>query len=146
KYNMELLAHASYERNSMEIKPALKTLKNAGCKAILMSSQDRQATAFVRMAHTADFHPLYLAISLIDTGEFLKDVKDFNERIYVATVTPLPSENAYPIVKEFNARVRQLNPKAKITPNTLEGYLVGAVFEEVLKRAGKDLTRKSFAR
>jgi branched-chain amino acid transport system substrate-binding protein len=144
KYNLKLLAQASYERNSMEIEPALKILKMAGCKSLLMASQDRQATAFIKAAQLTDFHPIYFCLNLIGTAEFLNAVKGLNEQIYVSIVTPLPSETGYPIVQEFRQRVTALNPMATITTTTLEGYLVGAVFEHILKKAGKKLTRSSF--
>jgi branched-chain amino acid transport system substrate-binding protein len=142
---LKLHAKASYKRNSMEIEPALNVLKGAGCKALLMASQDRQSAVFVAKANAAGFHPQFFCLNLIGTGEFLNRVKDLNEKIYVSIVTPLPTETAYPIVKEFRKEVTTLNPSAKITANTLEGYLVGAVFEDVLRRSGKALTRIAFS-
>jgi len=144
KYNLALTAHAEYERNSLEIQPALKKLKDSGCKAIVMASQDRQTSAFINSANLVGFHPVYLCLNLIATELFLDSVRGLNEQIFVTVVTPLPSETAYPIVREFRNHLKQLNPSARMTTTTLEGFLVGAILEAVLKRAGKNLTREHF--
>lgn len=145
KYNLSVHAQSEYERNSMNIQPAMAKLKDAGCKAIMMASQDRQAREFITLANSSGFHPLYLCLNLIGTQTFLDSVRPFNEKIFVAVVTPLPSETAYPIVREFRKNLSVLNPKARSTPTALEGYLVGAVLEEALKSAGRGLTRASLA-
>lgn len=67
-----------------------------------------------------------------------------NEKVYVAVTTPLPTETAYPIVKEFRKNAANLNPAVNMSANALEGYLVGAIFEDILKKSGKNLTRKRF--
>jgi len=143
KYNLKLLAHAEYQRNSLDVQPSLKKLKAAGWRAIVMASQDRQTAAFIISANAMGFHPVYLCFNLIGTELFLNSVGGLQEKIFVSVVTPLPSETAYPIVREFRRDLKKLNPSAEYTTTTLEGFLAGAVFEEVLKRAGKNLTRST---
>jgi branched-chain amino acid transport system substrate-binding protein len=146
KYNLRFRALAKYERNTNEVDKAVRQLSSAGCKTVFMAAKDRQALNFVKVANAIGFHPYYLCLSLVGTEEFTLGVKELNEKIYVTAVTPLPSDTMYAVAKEFKNELATLNPRAKQTPCTFEGYLAGAVFTRVLKMAGPEPTRASFER
>jgi ABC-type branched-subunit amino acid transport system substrate-binding protein len=57
-------------------------------------------------------------------------------------VVPYPWHDVTPVVREYQAAMKKLDPKAEYSFSSVEGYLTAKLMVEGLRRTGKNLTRE----
>ena len=62
----------------------------------------------------------------------------------ITQVVPFPWNNSLAVVDHYQKALKAYDPSAEYGFVSLEGYIVGKLTIEALKRAGKDLTRQNF--
>jgi ABC-type branched-subunit amino acid transport system substrate-binding protein len=106
-----------------------------------MISAYTSITQFVRQMKNAGSTTQFHNVSFVGSKALADTLKDEGYGVAISQVVPFPWSPSVPIVKEY----QQVLSHAGITDfnfSSLEGYIVGKVMVEGLKRAGKDLTRE----
>jgi branched-chain amino acid transport system substrate-binding protein len=85
----------------------------------------------------AQFHN----VSFVGSKALSDALKDEGYGVAISQVVPFPWSPAVPIVKEYQQILKQAG-NTDYNFSSLEGFIVGKVMAEGLRRAGRDLTRE----
>ena len=145
KRGLELVSSGTYERNTTAVKAGLLEIKKGAPDAVVLVGTYKACADFIRLARQVGMkETIYCNISFVGTRALMSELAAEAEGIIVSQVVPLPSGDTLPILKEYQQALK--NYSEGQTPDwiSLEGYLVGRFFAEVLGKAGKAPTRESF--
>jgi branched-chain amino acid transport system substrate-binding protein len=138
---IKLAGEATFRRNSADVTLALKTLKDAGPKAILLWAFRKEGSEFVNQYATTGLTPIFIGSSTLATSGFARDIDKYKGEVYITLGVPLADDMSYEIVQRFRKDIEG----SKVEPElaALEGYVNAAIFSEALERAGPALTRQA---
>ena len=144
RHQLSLAASASIQNDASDASTAAKTISASAPDAVLLGLAGKPTVGFVKAIRAERKGlPLY-ALSVMGSAATLSALGDDGVGIAVSQVVPLPSRSVVPVVRDF-LKAWHAAPGA-IEPShlALEGYINARVFVETLRRAGRNLTRKSF--
>jgi len=144
KRNLQVLAKASFERNTVDVKKAVDIMRKADAEAIIMIGSYKACAAFIDQMKKAGSNPAFWNVSFVGSKALARELGKEGRGVEISQVVPFPWENAIPVVKEY----RKLLDEAKAEPDfgTLEGFIAAKVMAEGLRRAGRKLDREGFIR
>src|SRR5712671_5856379 len=141
KRNLKIAALGKVERNTIKVEDAVKTINTAQPDGVVMISAYTSITEFVRQMKRQGSSTQFHNVSFVGSKALADSLKDDGYGVAISQVVPFPWSPSVLIVKEYE----QVLTHAGINDfnfSSLEGYIVGKVMVEGLKRAGKDLTRE----
>jgi branched-chain amino acid transport system substrate-binding protein len=141
KRNMKISALGKVERNTIKVEDAVKAINAARPDGVVMISAYTSITQFVRLMKIAGSATQFHNVSFVGSKALADTLKDEGYGVAISQVVPFPWSPSVQVVKEYG----EVLTKAGIADfnfSSLEGYIVGKVMVEGLKRAGKDLTRE----
>lgn len=141
KRNLEVVAKGSFERNTVDVAAAAKTIAAANPQVVLMVSTYKPTIAFVRELRRQGAAPQLYALSVIGVKTLIEQMGPEANGVAITQVVPYPDANT-PAYREMQKLPPNLSPKAGITYASLEGYLAAKVLVEGLRRAGGPITRE----
>jgi len=137
----EELAHGRYTRNTLDVEDALARLLDPRVhpKAVIMIGAYKPCAKFIRLAKKNGLKAIFVNVSFVGSAELLKELGSDAEGVVVTQVVPLWTADL-PILAEYR--------ESGLTPGfvSLEGFLVGRAFTEVLRRAKGELTPDGFVK
>ena len=141
--SMALAGEGTYERNTSNVDAGLAVLKSAGPDAVVMVGTYKAMAAFIKKAKAEGFTPTFLNVSFVGTAALVKELGGAGDGVIISQVMPSPTDASLPLVRQYQADMRAAG-HSDFDYTDLEGYVDAVVFTEVLKKAGKNLTRDSF--
>jgi branched-chain amino acid transport system substrate-binding protein len=144
KRNMSLVASGSFLRNTTAVKSALLDIMKARPEAVVTVAPYRPVAEFIKLAHTLNFNPVFVAISFVGSDSLAKELGKDGAGVIVSQVVPSPWDSSLPVVAAYQHEIGSLDTKAKPGFVSLEGYLVGRLVIDALKRIGDEPTRENF--
>ncbi|MFO0879889.1 MAG: ABC transporter substrate-binding protein [Gemmataceae bacterium] len=141
----DTLLRVGYERNASDVNKAVQTILAARdrIRAVVMVATYRPAARFIQAIRDAKFTPLFTNVSFVGSVPLADELKQagpqYTSGVIVTQVVPHPTSNATGVI-EYR---RQMTRYASAEPPgfvSLEGYLVGRILVEGLRRAGPQLT------
>ena len=144
KRNLQMVGKATVERNTVDVKAAVKSIIDANPQAVIMISAYKSCAAFIKDMKAARANPSFWNVSFVGSKALAKELDREGRGVQISQVVPFPWDSTVPVVKEY----RRLADAAKVEPGfgTLEGYIAAKVMAEGLRRAGRKLDRESFIR
>lgn len=137
----KLVAAVSHELQETDFSVHAQKIKDAGADTVVIYSNPRQTASFVKKLAELGVKPKILASFPLSDPIMVKIAGKLWEGAYVGGAIKIPQ--LYPESAKIFAEVVKYNPELKKTPLfTLFGIQIGMTVEEVLKRAGKDLSRE----
>ncbi|HET9553540.1 MAG TPA: ABC transporter substrate-binding protein [Anaeromyxobacteraceae bacterium] len=134
----------TYRRNSGEVAKAVEQLARAAeVRAVVMVATYTAAAEFIEKARDAADRPIaFTNVSAVDSNaladQLLQAGGRYTEDVVVTQIVPLPTSRATAV-----ARYRQLLETNALGDRpgflTLEGFVVGEILVEALRRAGPEL-------
>ena len=120
-------------------------LKQAAPNVIIMIMAGTMSEVLIRDVRNAGIgSPLYtISVGLADAKASATRLNGALRGVITASIVPSPTLERYGIVKEYRKAVGASAGEGD-NYTVLEGYIVGKVFVEGLRRAGRNLTRESF--
>lgn len=143
KRGLSLLAEGRYERNTIEVDAGLAEVKKANPDAVIMVGTYKAMAAFIKKAKDQGLEAVFLNVSFVGTAALLKELGGAGEGVIISQVMPSPLDSSLPLVKEYRKEMKAAD-FGEYDYTDLEGYMGAAVLVEILKRAGRALTRESF--
>jgi ABC-type branched-subunit amino acid transport system substrate-binding protein len=141
KRNLKIAALGKVERNTIKVEDAVKAINATEPDGVVMISAYTSIAEFVRqmkkLGSTTQFHN----VSFVGSKALSDALKDEGHGVAISQVVPFPWSPSVPIVKEYQGIMTKAG-STDFNFSSLEGYIVGKVMVEGLKRAGKDLTRE----
>jgi serine/threonine protein kinase/ABC-type branched-subunit amino acid transport system substrate-binding protein len=114
-------------------------------KAVVMVATYRAAAKFIQKVRDASRigKPFFFNVSFVGTEALADDLKGLDPRlcqgVYVTQVVP-PFNSGATGVRRYRDALTSYQPQAQPGFVSLEGYIVGSVFAEALRRSGAQLT------
>lgn len=144
--DMELIGTGTYERNTVAIATGLNDIAQQQPDAVVMVGANLPCAMFIKQAkkHSEFDKTLFCNISFVGTEALLAKLGEAGEGCIVSQVVPFPWNRSIPVVNEFQKAMQQAGRSEEIGFVSLEGYLAGKLFHEVVKRVDGQLTRESF--
>jgi branched-chain amino acid transport system substrate-binding protein len=141
KRGLKISALGKVERNTVKVKDAVKSIDAVKPDAVIMISAYTSITEFVREMRAAGSVAQFHNVSFVGSKALSDALKEEGYGVAISQVVPFPWSPAVPIVKEYQKVLKQAG-NTDYNFSSLEGFIVGKVMVEALKRAGKDLTRE----
>ena len=138
---MELVAEATFERNTVAVKTALVALKRVEPEAVVMVGPYKPCAEFIKLARKSNFNPVFVNISFVGASALAQELGPDGEGVIVSQVVPFPWDASVKAVAEYQAAIKALDRKAEPDFVSLEGYLAGRLAIEALSNAGSSPTR-----
>jgi branched-chain amino acid transport system substrate-binding protein len=141
KRAMKIVALGKVERNTIKVQEAVGSINAAQPDGVIMISAYTSIAEFVRQMKAAGSTTQFHNVSFVGSTALANALKEEGYGVAISQVVPFPWSPSVPIVKEYE----EVLAKAGNTDynfSSLEGYVVGKVVVEGLRRAGKDLTRE----
>ena len=144
KRNMSLVAEGTFKRNTTAIKSALLEIIKGQPEAVVTVGPYKPIAEFIKLARQLKVDATFVAISFVGSDSLAQELGNQGAGVVVSQVVPFPRDKSLPVVTSYQAALTAVNPNAKPGFVSLEGYLVGQLVVEALKRVQGDLTREAF--
>ncbi len=144
KRNMKLVAEGTYERNTVAVKGALLDIRKGNPEAVIMVGAYKPCAEFIKLARQVKMDAQFINISFVGSNALAKELGAAGSGVIVTQVVPLPEDASIPVVASYQAALKAQDANAKPGFSTLEGYLVGKLAIEALKKVSGEPTRKAF--
>ncbi|HJV59285.1 MAG TPA: ABC transporter substrate-binding protein [Albitalea sp.] len=144
RQHLSKVAAAPIQNDASDAAAAAKAIAAADPEAVLLALAGKPTVGFVRAIRAERRGlPLY-ALSVMGSGATLTALGEDGIGIAVTQVVPMPTTAVVPVVRDFQQAWRAAPGSLDASHLALEGYINARVFVEGLRRAGRNLTRKSF--
>jgi branched-chain amino acid transport system substrate-binding protein len=136
------ILRVGYRRNTADVAAAIERLRaRPDLAAVVMVATYKGAAAFVRESRDAGLRLVYTNVSAVDpdalAGELLSAEPHSARDVVVTQIVPLPTSEA-PAVRRYRAELAR-HTEGKPGFLSLEGWVVGNVLVEGLRRAGPEV-------
>lgn len=144
KRNLEVLATAVVERNSVDVAAAVTKMKAAKPRAIVMISAYKSSAAFIRaMRKNNDQVPYFWNVSFVGSRALADELGPEANGVMISQVMPSPLDETLTVVKEYR-KLYLSKPGREADYASLEGFIAAKVFVEGLRHVKGEPTRKGF--
>lgn len=144
KRNVALVARASYEPYTTDVRNAVKDVVESTPDAVIMVSITPPTAEFIQQFRAAGGQAFLFCISTANVEGLSKTVDaSVLQGVGISQVMPFPYSATLPLVAEYQ---KLMNTYAKGTPYsypTMEGFLNAKLLVSALKKAGATPTRAS---
>jgi branched-chain amino acid transport system substrate-binding protein len=139
------IIHVGYERNTLAVEGAVADLLTADSppRAVMMYGAYAPCAKFIRLCRDANLNPLFLSVSFVGSSSLIEALGDTDARVIVTQVVPCPSDDGIPIVREYRADLRALDPSASAGFGDFEGYIATRVLTLALEKIAGAPTREA---
>ncbi|HYP99504.1 MAG TPA: ABC transporter substrate-binding protein [Polyangiaceae bacterium] len=128
-----------YTRNTLDVEDGLARILDPRVhpKAVIMVGTAKPCAKFISLARKSGLHAIFANVSFVGSAELLKELGGDAEGVVVTQVVPHWSGDL-PVLEQYR--------ESGLEPNfvSLEGFLVGRAFSEVLRQMGSDFTPAHF--
>lgn len=144
KRDMSLVAEGTFKRNTTAIKSALLEIMKGQPQAVVTVGPYKPIAEFIKLARQLKVDAAFVAISFVGSDSLAHELGNQGAGVIVSQVVPFPGDRSLPVVGSYQAALAAINPNAKPGFVSLEGYLVGQLVVEALKRLSGEPTREAF--
>jgi branched-chain amino acid transport system substrate-binding protein len=143
KRNMSLVAEGTFKRNTTAVKSALLDIMKGQPEAIVTVGPYKPIAEFIKLARQIKLDAVFVAISFVGSDSLAEELGNQGAGVVISQVVPFPWDKSLPVVASYQAAITAVNPKAKPGFVSLEGYLVGRLVVETLKRIPGEPSREA---
>src|ERR1700676_4516398 len=143
KRNMTLAASGSFKRNTVAVKSALLDIMKAEPEAVVTVAPYKPVAEFIKVAHQVQFNAVFVAISFVGSDSLAKELGKDGAGVIVSQVVPSPWDDSLPVVASYQHALTAADATAKPGFVSLEGYVVGRLVVDALKRIKGEPTREA---
>jgi ABC-type branched-subunit amino acid transport system substrate-binding protein len=144
KRNMSLVSAGSFRRNTTAIKSALLDIIKGQPEAIITVGPYKPVAAFIKLARQSNLDPVFTAMSFVGSDSLAAELGQQGTGVIVSQVVPFPLDRSLPVVVAYQRDLASVDAGAKPGFVSLEGYLVGRLVVDTLKRLSGPPTREGF--
>ncbi len=140
--HMQLASAASYERNTTEVRAAVKATLAAQPQAVILIAVNKPAAAFIAAYRAEGGGGQLLSISVVDPAELVRlgGIAAVHG-LGITQVVPFPYQPQTAAVREFQSAMARYAPGHEINYTNFEEFLGAKVLVEGLRRAGPHADR-----
>jgi ABC-type branched-subunit amino acid transport system substrate-binding protein len=142
KRNMSLVASGSFKRNTTAVKSALLDIMKGQPEAVVTVAPYKPVAEFIKLAHQVKLDAVFVAISFVGSNSLAQELGSEGAGVIISQVVPSPWDASLPVVAAYQSAMTADDAKAQAGFVSLEGYLVGRLVVEALKRVNGEPTRE----
>jgi branched-chain amino acid transport system substrate-binding protein len=142
KRNLTLVASGSFRRNTVAVKSALLDIMKAEPEAVVTVAPYKPVAQFIKVAHQVQLNAVFVAISFVGSDSLAKELGKDGAGVIVSQVVPSPWDDSLPVVASYQHALTAADAAAKPGFVSLEGYVVGRLVVDALKRIKGEPTRE----
>jgi branched-chain amino acid transport system substrate-binding protein len=143
KRNMALVASGTFKRNTTAVKAALLDIMKGEPQAVVTVGPYRPIAEFIKLARAQNLNATFVAISFVGSDSLAAELGSQGDGVVISQVVPFPWDRSLPVAVSYRAAITAVNPNSKPGFVSLEGYLVGRLVVEALKRIPDEPTREA---
>ncbi|MCA9524657.1 MAG: ABC transporter substrate-binding protein, partial [Myxococcales bacterium] len=134
-----------YRRNSNDVSAAVHKLleRKSTIRAVVLVATYRPAARLIRGLVDAGFRPIFATVSFVGSRALADELRELGstycDGVIVTQVVPHYDADL-PAVKRYRRALQRFAPSEQPSFVSLEGYLVGRLLCEGVRRAGRDVT------
>ena len=144
KRNMSLVAEGTFKRNTVAIKSALLEIMKGQPQAVVTVGPYKPIAEFIKLARQLKVDAAFVAISFVGSDSLAQELGNQGTGVIVSQVVPFPWDKSLRAVTSYQDALAAVNQKAKPGFVSLEGYLVGRLAVEALRRIPGEPSREAF--
>lgn len=137
----------NYERNTVDVDGAVRAVvkyhQSHAVSAIIMVATYKPAARFIQKVKDSHLEPLLLNVSFVGSNALADELREagpgYAPGVIVTQVVPHYESNGTGVLR-YREAFKKFHPDQQPDFISLEGYIVGSLFAEGLRRAGRDLT------
>ncbi len=145
KRDMALVAEGTFKRNTTAIKSAMLEIMKGQPQAVVTVGPYKPIAEFIKLARQLKFDPVFVAISFVGSDSLAQELGNQGAGVIISQVVPFPGDRSLPLVTAYQTALTTINPGAKSGFVSFEGYIVGRLVVEALKRIRGNLRAKRFS-
>lgn len=138
------VALGAYERNTTNVRDALRTIQRAQPDAVVMATAYQPCAEFIRIARQRRMEATFASLSFVGGDALARELGPAGAGIVLTQVVPFPRDASLPLVRRYQDALRTMHPSATPGFASLEGYLVGRLVAAALDRVAGEPTRRTF--
>ncbi len=147
KRGMKLISEGNYERNTVAVMGGLREIHREKPEAIILVGAYSACAEFIKLSKAKIKRDvIYCNISFVGKESLRKSLGRYGENVIVSQVVPSPKDITIPLVAEFIESMKKYQHDAPVSFTSLEGYIAGCLFSNIVKRIPGKLTREKFIR
>jgi ABC-type branched-subunit amino acid transport system substrate-binding protein len=139
--SLRLVAEGAYMRNTTAVKTALLAIRKAKPEAVGMIGTYKACAEFIKLARQIGLDAVFVNISFVGANALARELGKEGEGVVISQVVPFPEDASTPLVARYQKALKAAEPEAEFDFVSLEGYMVGRLVVEALKRLGPPVTR-----
>lgn len=140
--DLSLVASGSFRRNTTAVKTAMLDIMKGQPEAVVTVAPYQPVAAFVRLAHQVRLNARFVAISFVGSDSLANELASEGAGIIVSQVVPSPWDKSRKVVADYQAALASQDASKKPGFVSLEGYVVGRLVVEALRRIDGEPTRE----
>ena len=144
KRDLALVGEGTFKRNTTAIKSAMLEIMKGQPQAVVTVGPYKPVAEFIKLARQLKFDPVFVAISFVGSNSLAQELGNQGAGVIVSQVVPFPGDRSLPLVTAYQAALSAINPGAKLGFVSFEGYIVGRLVVEALKRIPGEPSRETF--
>jgi branched-chain amino acid transport system substrate-binding protein len=142
KRNMTLVSQGAFKRNTTAVKSALLDIMKGQPEAVVTVAPYQPVAEFIKLAHQVKLDAMFVAISFVGSDSLAHALGNEGSGVVISQVVPSPWAKDLPVISAYQGAIAAADANAKLGFVSLEGYLVGRLVVEALKRVGDEPTRE----
>lgn len=145
KYDLKPVAEASFQRGTLDVEEALKTIKDSEAEAVVMIGTYSPMAKFIKLARGEGYNPIFQNVSFVGSEALAQELGSDGNGVVVTEVVPPPYEKNLLIgVDDYTTLLKKYFPENEPTFGGLEGFANARILAEGLQRAGQEIDRDKF--
>jgi branched-chain amino acid transport system substrate-binding protein len=138
------ILETSYQRNTLAVEGAVASILMAERppRAVMMVGASAPCAKFIHLCRDSDLNPIFLAVSFVDSNALADAMGKTDAQIIVTQVVPDPSDEGIPVVGEYHADLKAIDPLAAAGSVDLEGYIAARILTVALEKIQGTITRE----
>ncbi len=141
--SMKLVSEGTYKRNTTAVKTAVLSIRKGKPEAVIMIGAYKPCAEFIKVSKLVGMDPIFLNVSFVGSKALAKELGKHGQGVFVTQVVPFPEDTSIPLVAQYQKAVKASSPGAEPGFVSLEGYMVGRLVLQALKKLGVVVTREA---
>ena len=142
---IKIVSLGTYVRNTTAVRTALLDIRKGNPQAVIIIGAYAPTAHFIKWAKKLKMDSVaFLSVSFVGTSALASELKNYRANVYVTQVVPFPQNTRIPLIKRYQKAMAASKNEDKMGFVSLEGYIVGRLAIEALRRTGGNLTHSGF--
>lgn len=142
---LRALSNLRFDRNKPNLAPTMQAIAKAGIEAVVLIGPGYAVVEGVKALRAAGSTAHVATLSNNASADFVKALGEHARGVIVTQLFPYERSTANLMVREALSLAKNAG-RQELTPSHIEGFAAAKLVVDALRRAGKDITRDSFAR